>query len=95
MINLETIFSHSRSIVAKKMGAEYVLVPIANNIADMNSVFIINETGVFIWEHIDGKRNVEKIILEVSKEYNVDEQTAKKDVSAFIETIKEYLMIKE
>lgn len=93
MINLKTIFSHSASVVAKKMGAEYVLVPIANNIADMNSVFTINETGVFIWERIDGKRNVEEIISAVAEEYNVDELTAKNDAIAFIEKIKEYLII--
>ena len=95
MLKLNSTFSHSASIVAKKMGNEYVLVPIANNIADMNSVFTLNETGVFIWEHIDGKRNIKEIISAVVEKYNVDETTAKNDVTAFIEKIKEYLIITE
>ena len=95
MIKLESILSHSLSIVSKKMGNEYVLVPIANNIADMNSVFIINETGVFIWEQMDGKRNIEKIISAVAEKYDVDESIAKNDVIAFIERTKEYLVVTE
>ena len=77
------------------MGNEYVLVPIANNIADMNSVFTLNETGVFIWEQIDGKRTVDEIISAVVEKYSVDQPAAKNDVIAFIEIIKEYLIITE
>jgi len=93
MIKLETVFSHSPSTVAKKMGDEYVLVPVANNIAEMNSVFILNETGVFIWELIDGKRNVEEIILTVAEKYNIDISIAENDAVAFIEKIEEHLII--
>ena len=95
MIKLESILSHSSSIVSKKMGNEYVLVPIANNIADMNSVFILNETGVFIWEQIDGKQDIEKIISAVAEKYDVDESIAKNDVISFIERTKEYLVVTE
>ena len=45
MAGLKTILSHSKSIVTTKTGNEYVLVPVANNIADMNSVYTLNETG--------------------------------------------------
>ena len=58
MTGLKSILSQSPSIVTRKTGNEYVLVPITNNIADMNSVYTLNETGAFIWEQIDGKRNV-------------------------------------
>ena len=62
MTDLKSVFSHSPDIVTRKTGNEYVLVPVANNIADMNSVYTLNETGAFIWELIDGKRNIEEII---------------------------------
>jgi methyltransferase-like protein len=84
---------HSPSVVTRKTGNEYVLVPIANNIADMNSVFTLNETGGFIWELIDGKRDVEAIISEMVKEYDTDEATAREDVMNFLEKMKGYLII--
>ena len=80
MADLNTLYSKSPSVVTRKTGNEYVLVPVANNIADMNSVYTLNETGAFIWEHIDGKRCVNDLIEALVKEYEIDEKTASEDV---------------
>ena len=93
MTGLKSVLSHSPSVVTRKTGSEYVLVPIANNIADMNSVFTLNETGAFIWELIDGKRDVKEIITELTKEYDIDITTAAADVMAFIEKMNRYLIV--
>lgn len=93
MINLKSVYSHSPSIVTKKTGSEYVLVPVANNIANMNSVYTLNETGAFIWELINGKRNIEEIIERVTEEYNIDHDTAAEDVFSFINDMCNYLII--
>jgi hypothetical protein len=77
----------------KSILSEYVLVPITNNIADMNSVYTLNETGAFIWEHIDGKRTVEEIITELMNEYEIDKQNAESDVITFIGNMRKYLII--
>lgn len=93
MPGLKSIPARSSSIVTRKTGNEYVLVPITNNIADMNSVFTLNETGAFIWEQIDGRRNVEEIIAELTKEYDIDKQNAESDVFTFIENMSKYLIV--
>ena len=95
MACLKSILSHSPSIVTRKTGNEYVLVPITNNIADMNSVYTLNETGAFIWEHIDGKRNVEEIIIALTTEYEIDNTTAESDLFSFIENMSKYLIVSE
>ena len=68
-------------------------MPVANNIADMNSVYTLNETGAFIWEQIDGKKTIENIIGLVTKEYDIDEETASKDVLDFVSNMNMYLII--
>jgi len=93
MTDLKSVLSHSPNIVTRKTGNEYVLVPIANNIADMNSVFTLNETGAFIWELIDGKRNVEDIIKVLTTEYDIDKETAISDVVSFVSDMNKYLII--
>jgi methyltransferase-like protein len=93
MTGLKSILSQSASVVTRKTGNEYVLVPITNNIADMNSVYTLNETGAFIWEQIDGKRSVEDIINAVADEYDIDKQTAESDVFTFIENMSKYLIV--
>jgi methyltransferase-like protein len=93
MTGLKSIISQSASVVTRKTGNEYVLVPITNNIADMNSVYTLNETGAFIWEKIDGKRSVEDIIDALADEYDIDQQTAESDVFSFIENMRKYLIV--
>ena len=93
MTGLNSILSHSSTIVTRKTGNEYVLVPVANNIADMNSVFILNESGAFIWEQIDGKRTVADIIALITEEFEIDHETASKDVFDFITDTQEFLIV--
>lgn len=93
MTGLKSILSQSSSIVTRKTGNEYVLVPITNNIADMNSVYTLNETGAFIWEQIDGKRCVEDIIILLTEEYDINKQKAESDVFNFIDDMSKYLII--
>jgi hypothetical protein len=94
MTSLKSILSHSPEIVTKKISEEYVLVPVANNIADMDSVYTLNETGAFIWDLINGIRSVEEIINELTTEYDIDKETATADVYEFADNLKEYLIIK-
>jgi hypothetical protein len=93
MTGLNSVLSHSPSVVTRKTGNEYVLVPIANNIADMDSVYTLNETGAFIWEQIDGIRTVGEIIDIVIRKYEIDNESARKDVFEFAGNMKKYLII--
>jgi Coenzyme PQQ synthesis protein D (PqqD) len=93
MTGLKSILSQSSSIVTRKTGNEYVLVPITDNIADMNSVYTLNETGAFIWEKINGKRNIEEIIKALTDEYDIDSSEAEQDVLSFVENMSKYLII--
>ena len=93
MTGLTSIPSHSTAIVTRKTGNEYILVPISNNIADMDSVYTLNETGAFIWEQINGIKNLEEIIDAVTTEYDIDKATAKSDVFSLIDNMSKYLII--
>ena len=94
MPGLKSIPSHSPSVVTRKTGNEYVLVPVTNNIADMNSVYTLNETGAFVWEHIDGKNSVEDLIEAIVNEYETDKETATKDVLSLLDDMNKYLIIR-
>jgi methyltransferase-like protein len=94
MPDLKSILSHSPSVVTRKTGNEYVLVPVTDNIADMDSVYTLNETGAFIWEQIDGKKSTEQIISAMTEEYDIDNNTATEDVLQFIIKMNDYLIIR-
>ena len=93
MAGLKSVLSRSDTVVTRKTGNEYVLVPITDNIADMNSVYTLNETGAFIWEQIDGKRNIDEIIAALTAEYDIEKQYAESDVVTFVDNMSKYLII--
>ncbi|HOF21210.1 MAG TPA: PqqD family protein, partial [Bacteroidales bacterium] len=61
--------------------------------ADMNSVYTLNESGAFIWELIDGKRDIEEMIEALVSRYDTDRETASEDLLSFIGKMSEYLVI--
>ncbi|MBN2861741.1 MAG: PqqD family protein, partial [Bacteroidales bacterium] len=90
---LKSVPHQSSSIVTRKTGNEYVLVPLSDNIADMDSIYTLNETGAFLWELIDGKKCINDLVEALVAEYNVERDNAEKDVFEFINNMKKYLII--
>jgi hypothetical protein len=93
-MDLHSVPSRSSSVVTRKTGNEYVLVPVTDNIADMDSVYTLNETGAFIWEQIDGNRTISGIITLLTGEFDIDNDTATADVVDFLNKMSNYLIIK-
>ncbi len=84
---MSKVFRKASQCVIKKTGNEYILVPITDNIASMNAMYTMNESGAFIWEHIDGLNSTLDIAEKLTEEYEIDKDTAVKDVHAFTEKI--------
>jgi len=93
MIDLNSVVTPSPGIVPRKTGDEYVLVPVSNNIADMDSVYTLNETGAFIWEKLDGESTLAEIVSCMQTEFDVDAETAKNDLLAFVAEMEKFLII--
>jgi len=95
MISLSSIPSHSPDVVFRRINEEFLLIPLTDNIADMDSLYRLTETGAFIWEMIDGKLSVGDITSKVVQEFDVDHDTAEKDTIAFFREIQEFLHFRE
>jgi hypothetical protein len=76
-------FEKNKSVVFRKIGEEYILVPIHRQFDDVDGVFSLNGTGAWIWELIDGERPVSEIKDSVLAKYEVDPETANLDVDDF------------
>jgi hypothetical protein len=77
---LDKIYSKSDSIVFRKIADEFILVPIRQNVGDLESIYTLNETGARIWELIDGKIKVRKIKEKLIEEFEVTPEEVEKDI---------------
>ena len=84
MNNLNTIYQKDSNIVYRRIADEYILVPIRQQVADLNCIYTLNEIGAFIWELIDGKSNIKQILKNITAAYDVEEKAAKDDLISFI-----------
>ena len=84
MNNLNNTYQKDSNIVYRKIADEYILVPIRQQVADLNCIYTLNEIGAFIWELIDGKSNIKQILKNITAAYDVEEEAAKDDLISFI-----------
>ncbi len=76
----ERVYKKSDSIVSRKIADEFILVPIRQNVGDLESIYTLNETAARIWELIDGGTKVKKIKEKIIEEFEVTPEEAEKDI---------------
>lgn len=63
---------------------------------DFDSIFSLNDTGAFLWKEAQkGDFTISSLAHALTEEYEVDNDTAQKDISAFIDKLKEQHLIDE
>lgn len=74
----------SADFVVEKIGDNYYAVPLVKKTAIGNSMIKLNESAYLVWEGIKNGLTLEEIAENFTKEYVIDKDTAKRDVTAFV-----------
>jgi hypothetical protein len=91
---LDKVYKKSDSIVSRKIADEFILVPIRQNVGDLESISTLNEVAARIWELIDGKMKVREIKDKILEEFEVTPQQAEKDLAGYIKQLEKIEAIK-
>lgn len=85
-IDLNSVYAKSANIILNKMEDEYIMVTIhpgQNGRAD--ELYILNQTGVDIWERLNGKTPLDEIVRQITSKYNsVSDERIRQDVLALV-----------
>lgn len=87
--NGQVVLSKDKSIVARHIDNEVILVPVRQRIGDLQCIYTTNEVGSQVWSLIDGKRSLQEILEIVVKDYDVAYDEAKVDIDEFIRQLVE------
>ncbi|MBW2646537.1 MAG: PqqD family protein [Deltaproteobacteria bacterium] len=79
-MDLDKVYTKSDSIVSRKIADEVILVPIRQDVGDLESIYTLNEVAARIWELVDGKTTVNEIKDIVVNEYEVPPIEVEKDI---------------
>ena len=78
----------SRSVVARVVAGETLIVPIRGKVGDLASIYSFNGTGTLIWRLLESPRTVMELSAAVAQAYDVDPAQAECDVTNFVNEMK-------
>ncbi len=84
---MNRFFRQRGESVTRKLGEESVIVPVRGDIADLASVFVLNETASVLWSKLSASVNEESLVQALLDQYELTAEQASADVSAFLVTL--------
>lgn len=75
--------------IKSNLGDECVVVPVGAQTVDFRGLITLNETGEFIWEILQNESKISDVVSALTKEYDIDEATAKADAEEFVKILSE------
>ena len=78
-----------KELVKRDIAGDTILVPVGKTVYDSNGLFILNELGAFLWDRLEEAQSEDELLHAVLNEYEVTEETAKKDLRAFLDKLRD------
>lgn len=87
-VEQEEALVRSRSVVARVVAGETLIVPIRGKVGDLGSIYSFNATGTLIWKLLESPKTLTQLAAAVAQEYEVEPVQAERDVTAFVGEMK-------
>ena len=84
MASLKKRYKRNDHFVFRRIEDEMILVPIKDNVGDLGCIYSLNETGAFVWEHLDGEKRLQDIMDMILDAFAVSSHEAEADLCTFV-----------
>lgn len=91
----EKRYQRNEDFIFRKIVEEIILVPIKQNVAEMEAVFTLNEVGAFLWEQLGQPRSLSELHNAVLDEFEADPASVLEDIEAFLKEAEAFGAVKE
>lgn len=76
------------AFVFRQIAGETILVPIRQNMGDLESVYTLNEVGTRVWELLDGSRTMGDIRDRLLEEFEAGAAEVERDLLTFLDHLR-------
>lgn len=73
-------------LILRTIAGETVLIPTGSFAGKFNGLINLNGPAAFIWEKMEEISDREELVQLILDRYEIDEETARKDVNGFLDT---------
>ncbi len=77
-------FTRGNDLVTRCVAGETIIVPVRAHVAELDSIFTLNEVGTLIWELIDARTRVGQIAEAIYRAYDIAPEEAAEDLIEFL-----------
>ena len=84
-----TVYDRSRDVVCRQVGSESILVPIRQNVGNLDYVYTLSPVAARIWALLDGNRTIDAIVSQLCEEYEVTAEAAREDIGSLLADLDE------
>lgn len=89
------VFRQIDHVVTREVAGEFLLVPVKGRLADLQQIFAVNEVGRFIWEQLDGRRDLAQLHAALLHRFDVSPAQAQADLGEFIHQLRAAELLEE
>lgn len=80
-------YQRNPDFIFRRIVDDLVLVPVRQDVADMDCIYTMNPVGAFIWERLDGQATLADLQAALVAEYSVEPQDAAGDLLEFVQEL--------
>ena len=84
-----------KDFILRNIADTHIVVPVGERVVEFKGMMTLNDTGSFIWKNLTQEVSYEELLALILDEYDIDEETAKKDLDAFIVKAHETAVLEE
>lgn len=84
-MNNEKRYVRNPDFIYRRIVDESVLVPIHQDVANMDSIYTLNGMGAFLWEHLAVPSSRAELQSAVLAEYDADMEVLESDLEKFLD----------
>lgn len=74
----------NKDYMLREIAGESLLIPTGTASQKLNGMMRLTETAVFIWKQVDTAADLAEIVRRIREEFDVDQETAQRDVHGFL-----------
>jgi hypothetical protein len=84
---LDEAWMRSPRMVGRRIGSEFVLVPLAERGADLDAILNLNAVAAFVWEQLDGASTGNDVVAALVERFEVRRPSAERDYLRLIDQL--------
>lgn len=77
----------------REIAGQSVVVPLGARVVEFNGIMTLSESGALLWRSLEKDATIEEMVDALLAEYEVDRETAARDVEDFVECMKSNSLI--